>query len=65
MILNTASGRASFRQFWDITRSSSDLGPNQSATIFAICFGDFENFPHLFSTTYGTLPASCQVNKSY
>lgn len=42
--------------------SSSAFGPNHWATILAISFGDFENLPHPFSTTYGTFPASCNGN---
>lgn len=58
-ILNTASGLASFSAFLDIVISSSCFGPNHWETMLAISFGDFENFPHPFWTTYGTFPASC------
>lgn len=60
-ILNTASGLASFSATCDMAASSFAFGPNQPPTIFAISFGDFENFPHPFSTTYGTFPASCNA----
>lgn len=57
-ILNTASGLASLSAFSDMVTSSCCFGPNHWDTILAISFGDFENFPHPFSTTYGTFPAS-------
>ena len=62
-ISNAASGRARSNAFCDMALNSSALGPNQSLTIFAISLGDLENTPHPLSTTYGTLPASCQKSE--
>lgn len=60
----TASGCASFSAFWDIFFSTSGSGPNQRATRLAVCFELLENTPAPLSTTYGTLPTSCNTRNS-